>query len=137
MRTNVRTLSAPPGSVEAGQPFHAMIPRLLGRARGQSRPISTLQQLAQQTYLVLLGDLGRGKSTFVVACLAGGHQEINIALVTRLLPDERGAEQDETQSWPQAPYCLCPLFCAIWPLLGCPTRRRSHRRTYVGLFIYP
>jgi hypothetical protein len=92
----------------------------------RARPISALQQLAPQPHLVLLGDPGSGKSTFVnfvAACLAGealGRAEINIDLLTRPLPDDDGEDQAEKQPWPHGPLLPLPIVLRDLAAAGLP-----------------
>ncbi|MFN2135890.1 MAG: SUMF1/EgtB/PvdO family nonheme iron enzyme, partial [Candidatus Promineifilaceae bacterium] len=60
----------------------------------ETRRLSAVEQLNEEQHLVLLGDPGSGKSTFVnfaAVCLAGeamGHEELNAGLLTTPLPAE-------------------------------------------------
>ena len=84
--------------------------------RPAGRRLSALAQLNQHQHLVLLGDPGSGKSTFVnfVAwCLAGealGDANANLQQLTRPLPDNNGQDAKEPQNWTPGPLLPVRVF---------------------------
>ncbi|GAK55793.1 hypothetical protein U27_02752 [Candidatus Vecturithrix granuli] len=77
----------------------------LPREEGQARRLSALEMMNRQKRLVLLGDPGSGKTTFVkfvTLCLAGAwldDPQANFLRLTAPLPDEEGKPTDEPQPW--------------------------------------
>ncbi len=75
--------------------------------------VSALELLNLHQRLVLLGDPGSGKSTFVnfvALCMAGeivGSERVGLNLLTAPLPDEQGQDQEERQPWDHG--ALLPL----------------------------
>ncbi|MBE2202270.1 MAG: SUMF1/EgtB/PvdO family nonheme iron enzyme [Anaerolinea sp.] len=102
--TALLTESADPREMEM------LDPRRLARADKPER-LSALAQLNRHRHLVLLGDPGSGKSTFVnfvAVCLAGEalqDPQRNLALLTRPLPpdeeEQRRSEKEKDEPKPQ------------------------------------
>ena len=90
---------------------------------------SALGVLNEHRHMVLLGDPGCGKSTFinfVTLCMAGaliGHEDANLDLLTRPVPTDDGEDDEKSQPWEHG--ALLPVriilrdFAASGLLGGC------------------
>lgn len=100
-----------------------MPPGLEGR---EARPVSAVAQLDRNHRLVLLGDPGSGKSTFVnfvALCLANerlGQPDAGLSLLTAPLPDEKGEATDQPQPWAHGPLLPLRIILRDFAVTGLP-----------------
>ncbi|RIK33999.1 MAG: hypothetical protein DCC55_33910 [Chloroflexi bacterium] len=108
------------------------------------RYLSAVAQLNRQHRLVLLGDPGSGKSTFVnfvALCLAGealGHRQINLALLTAPLPDDAAADRgDEPPLQPWVHGALLPVRIVLrdFAARGLPTAGTPATANHLWQFV--
>jgi predicted NACHT family NTPase len=87
----------------------------------QAKPMFALEMLNKHQHLVILGDPGSGKSTFVnfaAWCLAGETVQnayANLERHTSPLPDKDGKDQKERQKWDHGP--LVPVRIIFYEIL--------------------
>jgi len=102
-----------------------MDPRMLA---DEEKLRSALEQLDRNPRLVLQGDPGSGKSTFVnfvALCLAGetlGDERANLARLTAPLPAEDGSDSKELQPWSHKTLLPVPIVLRDFAAVGLPER---------------
>ena len=95
---------------------------------GKEKLRSALEQLDRNQRLVLQGDPGSGKSTFVnfvALCLAGealGDERANLARLTAPLPDEDGNDGKEPQPWKHKALLPVPIVLRDFAAVGLPAQ---------------
>jgi hypothetical protein len=93
---------------------------------GERQWLSALEELNRHKRLVLLGDPGGGKSTFVnfvAMCLAGeglGNPMANMKLLTAPLPDDEGADRKKPQPWDHKALLPVPVILRDFAVRGLP-----------------
>ena len=126
------------GDGEAGMSLDAVYTALLTLAPREDRALpsspkrkqhnlSALEQLNRYPRLVLLGDPGSGKSTFVnfvALCLAGealGPPQAGLDLLRAPLPDDEGDDEPEPQPWDHGPLLPLRIVLRDFAAEGLPT----------------
>ncbi|MFO1432825.1 MAG: hypothetical protein U1F76_22350 [Candidatus Competibacteraceae bacterium] len=101
---------------------------------------SALEQLDQHPRLVLQGDPGSGKSTFVnfvALCLAGEilqREQAHLARLTAPLPKEDGDDDEKPQPWHHGALLPVPVVLRDFAATGLPERGKAEA-TYLWDFI--
>jgi formylglycine-generating enzyme required for sulfatase activity len=111
------------------------------RMEQKGRRLSALEVLNREPRLVLLGDPGSGKSTFVnfvALCLAGerlGYEDANLAVLTAPLPPEGHEREPLPQIWDHGP--LLPVRIVLSDLVarGLPDPAKPVRGDVLWTFI--
>jgi len=108
--------------------------------KGPSK-ISALEMLNKEKKLVLLGDPGSGKSSFVnfvACCLAGENIEnknINLNLLTRPLPKKDGKDDINRQRWSHGPLLPVVINLKDFMTKEPPGKRKTGRAYHLWNYI--
>jgi len=108
---------------------------------GEQRPLSALEQLNRHSHLVLLGDPGSGKSTFVsfvALCLAGealGPPHAGLDLLRAPLPDRRGHDEKKPQPWDHGPLLPVRVVLRDFAVQGLPNPGERATADHLWKFI--
>jgi formylglycine-generating enzyme required for sulfatase activity/energy-coupling factor transporter ATP-binding protein EcfA2 len=106
----------------------------------QAKPMSALEMLNKHQHLVILGDPGSGKSTFVnfaAWCLAGETVQnayANLERLTSPLPDKDGKDQKERQKWDHGP--LVPVRIILRDFAVCGLDKNGEKACAENLWQY-
>jgi formylglycine-generating enzyme required for sulfatase activity len=109
--------------------------------QGEPRRLSALEQLNRHQRLVLLGEPGGGKSTFVnftAMCLAGAQlrdKAVNLSLLTAPLPDDQGADRKTRQPWSHEALLPVRVILREFAARGLPEPGRPATAEHVWEFI--
>ncbi len=101
-------------------------------AAGEEKLRSALEQLDRHKRLVLQGDPGSGKTTFVnfvALCLAGEilhDPQTNLARLTAPLPNEDGGDGEELQPWSRQALLPVPVVLRDFAAVGLPERGQAN-----------
>lgn len=105
------------------------------------RYMTALEMVNKYDRLVLLGDPGSGKSTFVnflALCLAGEFlqkERININLLTAPLPDEEGKPGQKNQKWDQGKLLPVRIVLRDFAAKGLPSPQQKATAKHLWDFI--
>jgi formylglycine-generating enzyme required for sulfatase activity len=111
------------------------------RAMDGGRRRSALAELDRHGRLVLLGDPGGGKSSFVnfvALCLAGealGNGDANLQRLTDPLPDEQGKGGEERQPWSHGAMLPLPIILRDFAATGLPPKGQRADARHLWRFI--
>jgi formylglycine-generating enzyme required for sulfatase activity len=122
--------------------------QMLADPQERERPLSALEQLNRHQRLVLLGDPGSGKSTFVsfvALCLAGealGSPHAGLALLRSPLPnddddvdDHEEEEEEEPQPWDHGALLPVRVVLRDFAAQGLPAVRQKATARHLWEFI--